>query len=369
MKQYLPLVKKEFRQLFQDKKSLTLLLIIPVLLIFLFGFSVSTDIKGTRVAILNPSIDIVTEHIVEMFRMNKYFTINQKLTSISQIDEAFKKDEVDLVIVFSENFANDMVHFGDANIQLIADGTDNQAAMRVSYAERLLGDYQRELMLSGGNKPMYQIVPEMKMLYNPHQRGDFNIVPGSISLILLLITALMCCLTIVKEKEKGTMEMLLSLPVSKVTIILAKATPYFILSCLNLLVILLISVFFIQIPIMGSVLGLICISILYILVAISLGMLISTIADCQLSALLVAGMVLLGLSILLSGLMFPIDSMPKWLQYIADIIPARWFGDAVRKIMIQGVEFHYVIKEMLVLILMFLICFGATVKKFKLRLG
>lgn len=320
-------------------------------------------------AVFDPSKDIATQHIRDMFQANRYFTIAQELDSPDQIDRVFKEGKINLVLVFSENFADNMIHTGEATIQLLADGTEpNQASMRVGYAQNILNAYQRELAQGGSSKGSFQIVPELWMLYNPQSKSEYNFVPGVIGMMLLLICAMMSSIAIVREKEMGTMEVLLASPLPPAYIILAKAIPYFSISCVNLTTILLLSAFMLHIPIAGDLLCLVAMALCYIVVALALGLLISTIVDSQLAAMLLSSLVLMIPTILLSGTIFPIESMPQWLQWLSAIVPARWFVDAVRKLMIQGVEVQYVTREFLILGIMIVLLLTAAIKKFKIRL-
>lgn len=369
MKQFLSFVKKEFFHIFRDKRTMLILLVMPIVMIILFGFAITTEVKDTQVAVLDYSKDAATQDIREKFRANKYFTIAEELHSPDQIDKVFKEGKINLVIVFSENFAENMLHTGEATIQLLADGTEpNQASMRVGYAQNILAEYQRQLAQGSTAVKSFQIKPELRMLYNPQQKSEFNFVPGVIGMMLLLICAMMSSIAIVREKETGTMEVLLASPLPPVCIILAKAVPYFTISCVNLTTILLLSAYMLHIPVAGSLGCLIAVSLCYVLVALSLGLLISTLVESQLAAMLLSSLVLMIPTILLSGTIFPIESMPEWLQWFSSIVPARWFVEAVRKLMIQGVEPLYVAKEFLILGIMVVVLLAAAVKKFKIRL-
>lgn len=366
MKQFFSFVRKEFLQIFRDKRTMLILLALPVVLVLLFGFAITTEVKNTHIAVCDPSKDAVTARIIEEVGASDYFTISEMLDSPSQIDGVFKKGDVSLVMVFSENFAENMLHSGEATVQLLADGTEpNQASMRVGYLQNILMGFQQDYMNAGNQM---RIVPEVRMLFNPQQKSEFNFVPGIIGMILLMICAMMSSVAIVKEKELGTMEVLLASPLPPVCIILAKAVPYFTISCVNLACILLLSAFVLHIPIAGSLLSIILLALLYILVALSLGLLISTMVDSQLAAMLISAMVLMIPTILLSGIIFPIDSMPKWLQWLSVIVPARWFVDAIRRLMIQGVDMHYVAHDFAVLIGMLILLLAVAIKKFKTRL-
>ena len=367
MKQFLSFIQKEFYHIIRDKRTILILLVMPIIQIILFGFAITTEVRNAKIAIFDPSKDISTQKIKERFQASQYFTVAEELTDYNQINDVFKYGKVSLVVVFSENFAENLLHTGDAAIQLIADGTEpNQASMLTGYASGILGSYQQELMEQ--YKIPFQIVPEVKMLFNPQSKGAYNFVPGVMGMVLILICAMMTSIAIVREKEMGTMEVLLSSPLKPIYIILAKAVPYFALSVLNLTTILLLAVFVLGVPIAGSLFWLTLISLVFIFLALSLGLLISTIVDSQLAAMLISGMALMMPIMLLSGMVFPIESMPKILQWVSAIVPARWYIEAVKKLMIQGVEIQYVVKEFTILFCMTLFLLTVSLKKFKIRL-
>ena len=368
MKEFISFIKKEFYHIFRDKRTILILLVMPIVQIILFGFAITTEVKNTQVAIFDPSKDAVTQQIKEKFQSSEYFTIVEELTTPDQINNVFKYGKINLVIVFSEDFANNLFHTGEASIQLIADGTEpNQASMLTGYATGILSTYQQELMAQF-NMP-FQIVPEIKMLYNPQSKSAYNFVPGVMGMVLILICAMMTSIAIVREKEMGTMEILLASPLKPIYIILAKAVPYFSLSIFNLTTILLLAVYVFGVPIAGNLLWLVLLSLLFIFLALSLGLLISTVVNSQLAAMLASGMVLMMPIMILSGMIFPIESMPKLLQWLSAIVPARWYIEAVKKLMIQGVEVQYVTKEFLVLVGMAVGLMLISLKNFKTRLN
>ena len=367
MRQFTTFVRKEYYHIFRDKRTMLILLVMPIIQILLFGFAITTEVKNVKVAVFDPSKDVSTQQIKERFQAGEYFTIVEELTHHDQINDVFKSGKINLVIVFSENFANNLLHTGEAAIQLISDGTEpNQASMLTGYASGILSSYQQELM-EQYNVP-FRIIPEVKMLYNPQMKSAYNFVPGVMGLILTLICAMMTSIAIVREKETGTMEILLSSPIKPIYIILAKAVPYFTLSVFNIATILLLSVFVLDVPIAGNLIWLTLISFLFVFLALSLGLLISTLVDTQMAAMLASGMGLMMPIMLLSGMLFPIESMPKILQWISSIVPARWYIEAVKKIMIQGVEIRFVAKELIILATMAVFLTSVSLKKFKIRL-
>lgn len=367
MSRFLIFVQKEFFHIFRDKRTILILLVMPIVQIILFGFAITTEVKNNRIAVLDPSNDIVAQRIIERLQASEYFTVSEKLVYTDDINQVFEQGKVTLVVVFNDSFGERLYHTGDASIQLLADASDpNQAILITNYASNIIRSYQEELIRE--NQIPFQIIPSIRILYNPQLKSAYNFVPGIMGLILMLICAMMTSIAIVREKEWGTMEVLLVSPIRPIYIILAKIVPYFTLSVVNLATILLLAYLVLKVPVTGSLLVLIFISLLFIWVALSLGMLISSFAKTQVAAMLVSGMGLIMPTILLSGMVYPIESMPDILQYVAGVIPARWYVEAVRKLMIQGVPFVFVLKEAVVLALMAFFLTTVSLKRFKIRL-
>ncbi|MCC8172909.1 MAG: ABC transporter permease [Odoribacter sp.] len=367
MRQFLAFVKKEFFHIFRDRRTVLILLVMPIVQIVLFGFALSSEVRNANLAIYDLSQDVTTEYLINRLDASEYFTVSEYLHSPAEIDEVFKEGRVDLVMVFEENFSDDLFYTGEASIQFIADATDpNYSTTLTNYATSIVADYQQEL-LEQYNIP-FRINAEIKMLYNPQLKSAYNFVPGVMGLILILICAMMTSIAIVREKEMGSMEVLLASPLKPIIIIIAKAVPYFTLSVVNLITILLLSVYLLDVPIVGSLFWAFIISFIFILAALALGLLISTLVNNQVAAMMASGMGLMMPVMLLSGLMFPIESMPKILQWISAIIPARWYIEAMKKLMIQGVSIVYIYKELLILSVMAIILLFISLKKFKIRL-
>ncbi len=360
MKQFLSFVRKEFYHIFRDKRTILILLGMPVVEIILFGFAITTEVDNIRVAVLDPSNDVSTRKIIDRFDANAYFIVTKRLCSSSDIEEVFRKGEADMVLVFSEHFDENIRRTGDAGIQLVVDATDPNTASKITkYANRNLD--------STANSSPNPI--EVKLLYNPQMKSAYNFVPGVMGLILMLICAMMTSISIVREKETGTMEVLLVSPIRPFFIIVAKAVPYLVLSCINLATILLLSVYVLHVPIAGSLFWLCILSVIFIFVALALGLLISTIATTQVAAMLISGMAMMMPVMLLSGMIFPIESMPSILQWISNIIPARWYIIAVKKIMIEGLDVYFVWKEFVILLSMGAFILAVSLKKFSKRLS
>ena len=330
MKQFISFIRKEFYHIFRDKRTMMILLVMPIILIILFGYAITTEIKRAPIAILDQSRDEVTQKMIEHLAASEYFELYTMVNSEAEGQALFRQGKVRLLIIFPAQYASSP----DASVQLLADATDpNEATQLAAYATAILQQFS---IFNSQFSINNAITPVVSLLYNPLMKGAYNFVPGVMGLILILICAMMTSVGIVKEKEIGTMEVLLVSPMKPVYIILAKATPYLLLSLVNIATILSLSYFLLGVPIAGSLTLLVSVSILYALVSLCLGLLISTVADTQQAAMLVSAVVLMLPVMLLSGMMFPIENMPKILQVLSNIVPARWYISAVKDIMIKG---------------------------------
>ncbi len=336
-------VRKEFIHIFRDKRTMMILLLMPVVLIILFGYAITTEIKRVPIAILDQSRDEVTQKMISHFAASEYFELYKMIDNVEEGRALFRQGKVRMVLI---------VESGKLKVE--SENANSNA--------KHLSPFTFQLSTGKG------IVPVISLLYNPQLRGAYNFVPGVMGLILILICAMMTSVGIVKEKEIGTMEVLLVSPLKPVYIILAKATPYLLLSLVNIATILALSYFLLDVPINGSLLLLVGVSVLYALVALCLGLLISTIADTQQAAMLISAVVLMLPVILLSGMVFPIENMPEILQVISNIVPAKWYIIAVKDIMIKGLGFGSVLQEIGILSLMVVVLIGLSVKRFKIRL-
>jgi len=367
MKQFYAFVRKEINHILRDVRTMMILLAIPVIQIILFGFAISTEVRNADIAIYDPSNDAATQRIGELIEVSSYFNVYKYVKTPQEINNLFKRGEVSMVVVFSDQFREKLMHTGKAEIQIIADASDpNNATSLTNYLKGIIGSYQQELMRE--QKVPYQITSEMKLLYNPQMKGSYNFVPGVLGMILMLICAMMTSIAIVREKEMGTMEVLLVSPMKPLLIIIAKAVPYFLLSCINLTTVLLLSIFVLDVPVAGSLFWLITVSLVFIFVSLSLGLLVSTVTESQMTAMLISGMVFMLPVVLLSGMMFPVENMPFLLQMVSHIIPAKWYISAVKDIMIKGAGFEAISKELAILAGMIVVLLVVSFKKFKSRL-
>ncbi|MBI3233808.1 MAG: ABC transporter permease [Bacteroidetes bacterium] len=365
MFQFLTFVRKEFYHVFRDKKTLLMLFGMPIVQIVLFGFALTNEIKNSKIVICDYAKDIASQQIINKIEISSNFEIERALLSHNQIESAFKSGKIKLAVVFPVNFRNDLLHLNKAQIQIIADASDpNTASTLTNYITSIVMDYQLSLIES----IPYQISTEVRMLYNPELKGTTNFVPGVMALVLTLVCVMMTSVSIVREKERGTMEILLVSPFNPFLVIISKAVPYLVLSLVNLTIILLLSVFMLDMPINGSVLLLFAESTLLIITALSLGLLISNVTSSQQVAMLISMLGMMLPTMLLTGFMFPLENMPLPLQIASNSIPAKWYYIIVKSIMIKGLGFASIWKETLVLSCMTVFLLIISFKKFKIRL-
>lgn len=357
MKRFIEFVRKEFRQIFRDGRTMLILLVMPVVLVLLFGYAITTEVKDTRVAVFDMSKSQKSQQIIQKLNANRYFHTEVTVDNYNELLTLFRSGKIDMALCIDN----------DDNVQLLFDGIEpNQANMRSGYAMGVINEelgIRNEKLGNEGKSPY----SSTRMLYNPQSKSEYNFVPAIIGMIVMLLCTLMTSISIVREKETGTMEVLLASPLPPVYIIIAKLVPYFVISIANLTTILLLAVFVLGVPMAGSLPGFIALSLLYILVALSLGLLISTCVNSQLAAMLLSLLTIVP-TVYFSGMVFPVESMPEALQNIPNFIPARWFMDAARRLMIQGVEMHYVVKNFVVLTVMLVVLLTVSLSLYKKRL-
>jgi ABC-2 type transport system permease protein len=367
MKRFIGFVKKEFYHIFRDKRSLFILFGMPIAQILLFGFAITNEINNVDIAVLDHSKDVTTQEIINKISASKYFSIETVIEREADIEAVFKKGKIKAVLTFEKDFGQHLITEGIATVQIITDATDPNTANTISnYTNAILQNYQQET--NKDVKFAYQIVPQTRMVYNPELKGVFMFVPGVMTIILMLVSAMMTSISIAREKELGTMEILLVSPLKPLQVIVGKVVPYIFLSIINATVIVLMSIFIFRVPVNGSLFLLAMESILFIITSLSLGILISTAAATQQTAMMISLMGLMLPTILLSGFIFPITSMPLPLQVISNIIPAKWFIIILKGIMLKGVGINFLWKETLVLLGMTLFLIGLSAKKYKIRL-
>ena len=351
MNPFFSFVIKETKHILRDKRTMLMLFGMPIVMMLLFGFAITNDVRNVRVVIVMSNADNATQQVADRLAASEYFTLTKVVATPAEAEKAIRDQKADMAIVFSQDFAS-----RKSGYQLIVDGADpNMAQQWTTYANAVINNTEAKAV-------------NTKLLYNPQMKSTYNFVPAIMGTLLMLVCTMMTSISIVREKEKGTMEVLLVSPTKPLMIIVAKLVPYLVLAFTILSIILLMSSFVLGVPIKGSLFWIYVVSTIYILLALSLGILVSTIAETQLVALLISAMLLMMPIIMLSGMMFPIESMPKILQYISAIVPTRYYISAMRKLMIMGTGIEEIYFEVSILISMLIALMSLALAKFNKRL-
>lgn len=351
------LTYKEFIHILRDSRTIMLIIAMPVVLIFLLGFAMSTDLRNVNVAWMSDTQNDDIRRLIERIDNSDYFTVTERVQNMDQIMMLSRSGQIDAAIRFDET----------RGIQIIIDATNpNVGATAGIYLKNIIEDH-----LSGaatGVNSQSSVTPVVRMLYNPGMQSSFNFIPGILGLILIIICSMMTGVSIVREKEVGTMEVLLASPVKPMHIMLAKSIPYFCLSCIDMALILVLARFVMHVPMSGNLLLIIAISLLYTILSLSIGLFFSIVTQNQITSLLISVIVLLIPTMMLSDMMFPLQSMAPVFRGFSCIIPGRWYVEAMRKLMIEGLSFSYVWKDFVILAAMTLFVVGISIRKFKTRL-
>lgn len=367
MKRFAAFVRKEFYHIIRDRRTLTVLIGMPVVQLLLFGYVLTNEIRDAKIAILDKDRNQASREITEKILSSDYFKLERNLDSEQEVHECFKQGNVKEVIIFEAGFSDKLQREGKARMQILADASEpNTAKLLVNYTQGIVSDYSRTMNSQFASQNL--IIPEVRMLYNPGMKGVYLFVPGIIAMLLILISALMTSISITREKELGTMEVLLVSPLRPMQIILGKVSVYMGLSFLIVIITLVVSNLVFNVPVKGSFFLLLAESLLYILTALSLGILISSVTKSQQVAMMVSLVGLMLPTVLLSGFIFPIENMPLILRWLCQIMPPRWFIVIIKNIMLKGTGFGMVWKETLVLAGMTAFFIFLSVKKFKNRL-
>ena len=376
MKQFIAFVIKEAKHILRDKRTMLILFGMPVVMMLLFGFAITTDVKNVRTVVVTSEMSPRTQKAVERLAQSEYFIITQTVNTPQEAERLIRSQKADMSLTPSPSIPSEArppvafpIGEGSSNLQwqIMVDGSDpNMAQQWTTYAQSILSQ-----PVDGKHYSLPSPFGEglgVRLLYNPQMKSAYNFVPAIMGMLLMLICAMMTSISIVREKEKGTMEVLLVSPVRPLMVIIAKAVPYLVLAFAILITILLMARFVLGVPLAGSLFWILAVSTLYILLALSLGLLISNVAQTQLVALLMSAMVLLMPVVMLSGMLFPVESMPQVLQWLAAVVPPRYYIEAMRKLMIMGVGIGEVAREVAVLAGMTVVLLAIALKKFNVRL-
>lgn len=367
MKPFIGFIKKEFYHIVRDKRSLMILFGMPIVQIMLFGFAITNEIQQVKIAVLDYANDAASQELIHKISGSKYFNVTHHLNNEKSIETVFKKGSIKAVLIIEKNFTKNLTLENAAKIQVITDATEPNIANNIhNYISSIVLKYQEEINYNNPN--LYQIIPITRMVFNPELKSVFMFVPGVMTIILMLVSAMMTSISITREKEFGSMEVLLVSPLKPYQVVIGKVIPYIFLSIINAIIIVLLSIFIFKMPVQGSLILLAAVTILFIVTSLSLGILISTIATTQQTAMMISLAGLMLPTIILSGFIFPVSSMPIPLHILSTMIPAQWFIIIIKAIMLKGVGFSFIWKEILILIGMTLIFIALSIKKYKIRL-
>lgn len=363
MKKFTGFIKKEFYHILRDGRTLLILFGLPVSLVVIFGFVLDNDLKNIPIAVLDNSHDELSHRLTDKLVASGYFQIDQQLMSYKEIEPAFQRGKIKMAVVIPPRFSDALYHERMAQVQLVADATDpNTATTTSAYAQQIINAFQREYL--GQGQPPYQINGEAQMVFNPRMVSVYMFVPGVIAVIMLIISAMLTSITLAREKEFGTMELLSISPLRPWQIVLGKVVPYIFISIINCVIILLLGVYLFGMPMNGSLFVLAVVCMLYIITALSLGVLISTIVETQQAAMFASLITMLMPSMLLSGFIFPVENMPKVLQYFSQVIPATHFIEIIRSVMIKGAGWSVILKPVAVLVVETLFFLALSIRNF-----
>ncbi|HHJ09749.1 MAG TPA: ABC transporter permease [Bacteroidetes bacterium] len=367
MKRFLAFTIKEFRHIHRDTRTLLILFGIPVVEIVIFGYVVTNEIRHVPVVILDKSKDVTTQKITDRILASPWFLEETKVKSEKEIHDLFKRGNVRLAVIFGQDFEKKLMRREKVPVQVIADGSDpNAARLMVGYLTAIVIQAQKDL--NKGMDKRGRLFIKSRMEFNPELKGAFMFVPGTIAMILMLISAMMTSISIAREKETGTMEAMLVSPLHPLQIILGKVVPYVVIAFIDAVIIMALGGAIFGVPLKGSLFLLIGEVILFIFLSLSLGIMFSTMSSTQMEAMFLSFFALLLPTVLLSGFIYPVEDMPVALQWFSTLMPARWFIVILKSIMLKGAGFLFVWKETLILAGMTLVFLLVSIKKFTIRL-
>ena len=358
-------IHKEFLHVFRDKRTLLIMFGLPIAQLLIFGYALTNEVKNARLLIVNPSSDVANEQLIQKIDASSYFTVTHVEKNSQNLEKYFKNGEAQSALIFPENFLSSTVE--PSEIQIITDATDpNFAKTVINYLTAIVMDFIQQP--SAGRQPMMTIKSEVRMLYNPSLNGSMNFVPGVIAMIMMIVCTTLASVAVVREKETGTMEVLLVSPVRPIYVLISKAVPYFVLSVAIFVVVMLISNLMLDVPIRGNILLISLISVVYILTCLAFGLMISNVTASQSEAMLISIVAIMLPVLIFTGFLFPLENMPLIFQWIANILPARWYFLIIQSVMLKGLGIADVWMELCILLGMMVVLLAISLRKFNIRL-
>ena len=358
-------IHKEFLHVFRDKRTLLIMFGLPIAQLLIFGYALTNEVKNARLLIVNPSSDVANEQLIQKIDASSYFTVTHVEKNSQNLEKYFKNGEAQSALIFPENFLSSTVE--PSEIQIITDATDpNFAKTVINYLTAIVMDFIQQP--SAGQQPMMTIKSEVRMLYNPSLNGSMNFVPGVIAMIMMIVCTTLASVAVVREKETGTMEVLLVSPVRPIYVLISKVVPYFVLSVSIFVVVMLISNLMLDVPIRGNILLISLISVVYILTCLAFGLMISNVTASQSEAMLISIVAIMLPILIFTGFLFPLENMPLIFQWIANILPARWYFLIIQSVMLKGLGIADVWMELCILLGMMVVLLAISLRKFNIRL-
>ena len=368
------IARKEFLHVFRDPRSLGMGIAIPLLLLFLFGYALTLDVDRVSLMVWDRSDTPASRDFVSRFAGSRYFVLHGRATSYREIECAIDTRSTLVAMVIPHDFAEKLGKLQEAPVQILIDGTDsNTATIALGYAEAVAAEWSRSVTISravtqGGRPPPQLVDLRTRVWYNSDMASKNYIFPGLIAVIMMVITALLTSLTVAREWETETMEQLIATPVQGPEIIIGKLVPYFVIGLLDLVLSVMVGRFLFDVPLRGNLWLLLGLSVIFLISALSIGMLISIVTKAQLLASQLALVVTMLPSFLLSGFMFPIESMPAPLQVITHIISARYLVIILRGIYLKDVGLDVLYGEAAVLTLFGAVVITVAILKFRKKI-
>jgi ABC-2 type transport system permease protein len=359
------IIQKEFIHVFKDKASFIIVLIMPIMFSLVFGYAVTTDIENIQMAVLDNDKSVESREVIQKFGSSDYFVTDYYVTSIDEIEDLIGSNTVKGALIIPSGFANSIQRGEDGNYQLILDGSDpNVSRVALQYGNLIASQYKLSNGLVSGN---ISFGLSTRVWFNPNMKSALFIIPALIGLIMQNITILLTAFSLVRERERGTIEQLMVSPIKPIELILGKMIPYIVIGSFDFLLALFFGTWYFSVPIVGNLGLLIVLGFGFVIVALALGMLVSTIAKTQLEAMQLVILILLP-SVILSGFMFPIEAMPKVVQVISNLIPLTYFIRILRGIILKGVGIEFLWGEVYTLTAMGLVLLALATIRFRKKL-
>lgn len=375
-----PLARKEALHIRRDPRSLFLAIGLPIILIVLFGYAITLDIKHVAIGVVDQDRTTLSREFTARLRASAYFDLRYVLDNPAGVERSLDEGRVKAVIVFPDGFARDVAGSRDAAIQILLDGSNNNTALiTMGYISRLVQKLGTDMLTerfgraglaggAGGAAGFPSVVPKMRVWYNPELKSTDFIVPGLVAVVMMVLSGMLTSLTVAREWETGTMEQLIAGPVRAYEIVIGKLIPSFGLGLAQLVLIVVTGTIFFGVPLRGSLFALLASSSVFLLCGLAIGLFLSIATKSQQLAYMLSLLTTMLPAFLLSGFMTPISSMPRLIQYVTYLFPARYFMGIVRGIFLKGYGFGQIWPPLLFMTGFCVLALAACVRRLKLRL-